>query len=280
METTLLSIKNRDEMIVVPTYHCKKAIVEKEENIKPDKKVRVKLICVFPKKRYLVAKSTVDDYYSLFGGVVEQVSTKNYFMSILETLEKEFWEESSNTIQIKFNERKIVYKSKIERQDQRQDQRQDHMMQVQEDCKEELPFIYVGSFYESDTIFTVIYVPKFTNDLIDLWKRQMRFSQERLLKRLFAGWNINLEQLFEVNRVYHQKIMKMKAQYSYMPKTIYNFICSKLINYYSFLEKSGIDILEEEEFFNTNLLWEWNTMDVNSIKQKLKDLSVKTGVQF
>lgn len=269
METSLsLPCKNQNEMMIVPTYQCKKPLQDKEDTLKT-KKLRVKLICAFPKKKYLVAKSTVEDYYSLFGGVVEQVQTKNYFLSILQTLEKEFWEETSHTISIDFNDRKIVY-----------DRPKFYYDPNGVSEKEELPFIYVGTFYEHDTVFTVIYIPKFSNDLIELWNRQMRVAQTKLLKKEFEGWNISIEKIFEVNRVYHQKLMRIKSQYSYMPKTIFNFICSKLEPYYNFLEKSGISMMSEDEFFEKSLLWEWNTMDVTVIQQKLKDLYTKTGVQI
>lgn len=265
----VLPCKTKDEMIVVPTTHCKKMTSEKDENVKPDKKFRVKLICVFQKKRYLVARSTVEDYSSLFGGVVDQVNTKNYFLSILETLEKEFWEESSHTIQIRFQDRKMVY------------QKPKYYYDPNGPFEsEELPFVYVGTFYEHDTIFTVIYVPKFSNDLIELWNRQIHSSQEALLRKLFSGWNVDIEKIFEVNRVFHQKLMRIKAQYSYMPKNLYNLICSRLTNYYNFLEKSGIDIMNEDKFFDSKYIWEWNTMDVDVIRQKLKDLYIKTGVQI
>jgi hypothetical protein len=258
------------DQTIVPTYQCKKIICkERDDNVKPDKKLRVKLICVFPKKKYLIAQTTVAEYYSLFGGVVNQVNTKNYFLSILETLEKEFWDETSHTVSIRFKDRKMIYKKPKYYYDP-----------SGESELEELPFVYVGTFHEHDTIFNVIYIPKFSNDLIELWNRQIYFAQESLLKRIFEGWNIQIEKIFEVNRVYHQKLMRIKSQYSYMPKTIYNFICSKLINYYHMLEKAGVNVIDEDEFFDPRIVWEWNTMDVMNIKQKLKDLYIKTGVQI
>jgi 8-oxo-dGTP pyrophosphatase MutT (NUDIX family) len=264
MESCLWSCKNKDETIV-PTS-CKKP--SEEENVK-GKKLRVKLICVFPKRKYLAAKTTVEDFHSLFGGVVNQVNQKNHFMSILQTLEREFWEETSHTISIHFNERKINY------------QRPKFYYDPAGPSEtEELPFIYVGTFFEYDTLFTVIYIPKFSNDLIELWNRQIRLSQEQLLTKLFEGWNISLDKLFEVNRVYHQKLMKIKAHYSYMPKTIFSFICSKLTNYYEILEKTGVEIMDEDQFFQKSLVWEWNTMDAKFIHQKIEDLFIKTGVQI
>jgi hypothetical protein len=270
MESSLslsLSCKNKDETIV-PTYHCKNQNQDGVYDTKA-KKLRVKLICVFPKRKYLVARTTVEDFHSLYGGVVNEVSSKNYFLSILENLEKEFWEETSNTISIRFTDRKIIYQKPKYYYDPNGPSE-----------SEELPFIYIGTFYEHDTVFTVIYIPKFSNDLIDLWNRQIRGSQEIILKRLFEGWNIGIDKIFEVNRVYHRKLMKMKTQYSYMPKAIFSFICSKLDNYYNFFEKSGVTVLDENDFFSKSVIWEWNTMDANLIKQKMADLFDKIGMQI
>jgi hypothetical protein len=217
----------------------------------------------------LVAKSTVDDFHSLFGGVIERINPKNYFLSVLDTLEKEFWEETSHTLNIQFEDRKIVY--------QKPNYYYDPDGPSEQEC---LPFVYIGSFHEHDTIFNVVHIPKISHDLLDLWNRYIKSSQENVMKSLFAGWNIDIEKLFEVNRVYHQKLMKMKTQYSYMPKPIFNFICGKLSNYYNFFEKKGIEILEEEEFFNSKNIWEWNTMNFETVRKKLEELCQKTGVQL
>lgn len=275
MDSCLLKQKN-SESTMVPTFYQSN---KREETVKPEKKIRVKLICILPQRFYLVAKSTVGDFHSLFGGVIERINPKNYFLSVLETLEKEFWEETSHTLSIKFEERKIIYQKPKNLYDP--EGPSDHESRSQDSSTEcSLPFVYIGSFHEHDTIFNVIHIPKINDNLLDMWNRDIKVSQETLMKNLFAGWNIDIEKLFEVNRVYHQKLMKMKTQYSYMPKPIFNFICAKLSNYYNFFEKKGIEILEEEEFFNSKNIWEWNTMNFETVRKKLEELCQKTGVQL
>jgi hypothetical protein len=253
---------------LVPTYTSKNSGKLNSESVNT-KKLRVKLIGVLPKKKYMVANTTVEDFQSLFGGVVDNVNPKNHFFSVLQALEKEFWEETSHTISINFQNRKLTY------------QRPKFYYDTNGPFEtEDLPFVYVGVFNEYDTIFVVIYIPKISNDLIDLWNRQIRISQERLMKKIFEGWNITTDKVFEVNRVYHKKLMRIKSQYSYMPKTIYTFICSKLEHYYHFLEKTGIQMIDELDFFDKSVMWEWNTMNSTNVKTKINDLLIKTGVQI
>jgi hypothetical protein len=251
---------------MVPTYHTNhgKNEIDKTDNTK-SKKVRVKLICVFPKWKYLVAKTTVEEYHSLFGGVIKQISQMNYFTSILNSLEKEFNEETSGTVMLNFIKRKLIYKLP-----------KFYMNKME---TEEVPFTYVGTFCEMDTIFTLIYIPKLSVEVIDLWNRQMRQAQENLLRQLFDGWKIEIEKIFEVNRIYHKKLMKIKSNYSYIPKPIFNFICTRLVDYHHMLEKSGIELMDEDMFFDDKIVWEWNTMNSQMIKNKVRDLFNKTGVQ-
>lgn len=252
---------------IVPTYHThhSKAEVNTNEPLIRTKKIRSKLICIFPKWKYLVSRTTVEEYHSLFGGVIDQINQKNHFSSILTSLEKEFHEETSETIKINFQMRKLIYHSpKFYTSD----------LEIVE-----IPFIYIGTFCESDTIFTVIYIPKISNDVIELWNKQIRQTQENLLRKLFEGWKIDLEKIFEVNRIYHKKLMRIKSQYSYMSKPMFNFICSRLVNYHHVLEKTGVELMDEDKFFDMTMVWEWNTMNYQTIKTKIKDLFQKTGVQ-
>ena len=263
----------------VPTYHMKFENINVQRSKGPigqgvsqandislkTKKLRVKLICVLSKWKYMVAKTTVEDYHSLFGGVVDQIACKNnHFMSILTTLEKEFQEETCSTIKISFQKRRLSFQNNKSYVDK---------------TEEEIPFIYIGTFYESDTIFTVIYIPKITNDVVELWNKQIRQAQETLLRKLFEGWKIDIEKIFEVNRVFHRKLMKIKTQYSYISKPVFNFICSRLTDYHHFLEKTGIEFSDENNFFDKKIVWEWNTMNAQMVKNKVKDLFEKTGVQ-
>jgi hypothetical protein len=253
---------------IVPTYHSNHVKEEKTLKEKSDpktKKLRVKLICVFPKWKYLVAKTTVEEYHSLFGGVIDQISPMNYFTSILASLEKEFNEETSDTVSINFVKRKLIYRLP--------------KFYMNKSETEEIPFIYVGTFCELDTIFTIIYVPKISIDVLDLWNKQIRQTQEMLLKKLFDGWKMDLDKIFEVNRIYHKKLMKIKSQYNYIPKPIFNFICSRLTDYHHMLEKTGMEMIDEDSFFDKSIVWEWNTMNSSMIKNKVRDLFNKTGVQ-
>jgi hypothetical protein len=225
-----------------------------------NKKVRVKLICVFPKWRYLCANTTVQDYHSLFGGVVDNINNKNHFASILCSLEKEFNEETSGSIHLNFQKRKFTFRD------------MDLNMQ-------ELSFVYIGTFHEFDTIFTVIYIPKITNEIILNWNLEIKKSQENLLRTIFKGWNLNLDQIFMINRIYHQKSMKIQAPHYSISKPMFNLICSKLKEYHVFLEKTGVTIMNEEEFFDQVSVWEWNTMESDNVRIKIHDLFMKTGVQ-
>jgi len=250
---------------VIPTYHTnhhKEQMKEKNEN--KNKKLRVKLICVFQKWKYLVAKTTVEEYHSLFGGVIDQISPMNYFTSILSSLEKEFNEETSGTVVLNFVKRKLIYKLP--------------KFYMNKTDTEEVPFTYVGTFCEMDTIFTVIYIPKLSVDVIDLWNKQIRETQETLLKKLFEGWKIDLEKIFEVNRIYHKRLMKIKTNYTYISKPIFNFICARLSEHHNMLEKTGMDLIEEDTFYNKDIVWEWNTMNSQMIRIKVRDLFNKTGV--
>jgi hypothetical protein len=252
--------------LMVPTYHTNHGKNMKENNdLSKTKKLRVKLICVFPKWKYLVAKTTVEEYHSLFGGVIDQISPLNYFTSILTSLEKEFHEETSETLTLNFTKRKLIYKLP--------------KFYMNKTETEEIPFTYVGTFCEMDTIFTLIYIPKLSIDVIDLWNKQMRGSQEALLRKLFDGWKIELDKIFEVNRIYHRKLMNIKSHYTYIPKPIFNFICARLGDHHHMLEKVGMELIEEESFFDSKIVWEWNTMNAQMIKNKVRDLFNKTGVQ-
>lgn len=250
---------------MVPTYHTNHGKNMKEKESSKTKKLRVKLICVFPKWKYLVAKTTVEDYHSLFGGVIDQISPLNYFTSILTSLEKEFHEETSGTLTLNFTKRKLIYKLP--------------KFYMNKSETEEIPFTYVGTFCEMDTIFTLIYIPKLSIDVIELWNKQMRVSQENLLRSLFDGWKIELDKIFEVNRIYHRKLMNIKSQYTYIPKPIFNFICARLSDYHHMLEKVGMELMDEDLFFDNKIVWEWNTMNAQMIKNKVRDLFNKTGVQ-
>jgi hypothetical protein len=251
---------------MVPTYHTNhgKNIKETSDSSKV-KKLRVKLICVFPKWKYLVAKTTVEDYHSLFGGVIDQISPLNYFTSILTSLEKEFHEETSGVLTLNFVKRKLIYKLP--------------KFYMNKSETEEIPFTYVGTFCEMDTIFTLIYIPKLSLDVVDLWNKQIRNSQEILLRTLFDGWKIDIEKIFEVNRIFHRKLMNIKSNYTYIPKPIFNFICNRLSDYHHMLEKVGMELIDEDSFFNQEIVWEWNTMNAQMIKNKVRDLFNKTGVQ-
>jgi hypothetical protein len=253
---------------IVPTYHTnhiKEDKVSKDKNDTKGRKLRVKLICVFPKWKYLVAKTTVEEYHSLFGGVVDQISPMNYFTSILASLEKEFNEETSGSVMLNFVKRKVIYKLP--------------KFYMNKSETEEVPFTYVGTFCEMDTIFTVIYIPKISIDVIELWNKQIRQSQENLLSKLFDGWKIDLEKIFEVNRVYHRKLMKIKSPYTYIPKPIFNFICARLTDYHHMLEKSGMELIDEDTFYDKKIVWEWNMIHSAPIRNKVRDLFNKTGVQ-
>lgn len=250
---------------VIPTYHTNhpKEITKEKDELK-NKKLRVKLICVFSKWRYLVAKTTVEEYHSLFGGVIDQISPMNYFTSILSSLEKEFNEETSGTVTLNFVKRKLIYRLP--------------KFYMNKSETEEIPFTYVGTFCEMDTIFTVIYVPKLSMDVFELWNKQIRGTQESLLKKLFEGWKIDLEKIFEVNRIYHKKLMKIKSNHMYIPKPIFNFICARLADYHHMLEKTGMELIDEETFYDKRIVWEWNTMNSQMIYGKVHDLFNKTGV--
>jgi hypothetical protein len=250
---------------VIPTYHTTHTKDKKPEEDVKNKKLRVKLICVFPKWKYLVAKTTVEDYHSLFGGVVDQINPKNHFMSILNTLEKEFNEETSGTIHINFQKRNFGYqKSKYA------DNGTSEL--------EEIPFTYIGTFYENDTFFIVIYIPKISNDVFEVWNKMIHHSQETLMKKLFYGWKIELPKLFEINRIYHKRLMKIKTNYQNIPKPVFTFMCSKLSEYHHWFEKEGLVVLDEDSFFEKSLIWEWNTMNSSIIKTKVHDLFEKIGV--
>jgi len=230
--------KTKSNSKMVPTYHTNHGKIMKETtDSSKTKKVRVKLICVFPKWRYLVAKTTVGEYHSLFGGVIDQISPLNYFTSILTSLEKEFHEETSETLTLNFTKRKLIYKLP--------------KFYMNKTETEEIPFTYVGTFCEMDTIFTLIYIPKLAVDVIDLWNKQMRMSQENILRTLFDGWKIDLEKIFEVNRIYHRKLMNIKSHYTYIPKPIFNFICARLIDHHHMLEKTGMELMDEDLFFDS-----------------------------
>ena len=259
---------------IVPTYHLNH---QKEEptisnkkfsdsdSVLKNKKIRVKLICVLPNWKYMVAKTTVQDYQSLFGGVIDQMTPKNHFASILTTLEREFHEETTRVLEISFMKRKFIY------------YRKDYFLNCQM-MMEEIPFTYIGIFYEADTIFTVIYIPKISNDILNYWNNQIKEAQENIFRKTFDGWNIDLEKIIEVNRLYHQRLMKIKSNYSALSKQVFGFICSKLGEHHHLLEKAGVDFLEEEEFYHSNKIWEWNTMNAIQIKTKIKSLFEKVGI--
>jgi hypothetical protein len=258
---------------IVPTYHLnhQKGETAIESNKKfsdsllKSKKVRVKLICVLPDWKYMVAKTTVEDYLSLFGGVVDQIVNKNHFSSILTTLEREFYEETTKVVEISFQKRKFFYYTK------------DYFLN--QSMIEEIPFTYIGIFYEMDTIFTVIYIPKFHPGILSYWNHKIKEVQENILKKTFEGWNIPIEKIKEVNKLYHQRLMRIKSNYSAVSKQVFGFICSKLGDHHHLLEKAGIDFLEENEFYKSDKIWEWTTMNVNQIKSKIKSLFEKVGVQ-
>lgn len=260
---------------IVPTYHLnqKKDDPEITNNNKKfsdsalkNKKIRVKLICVLPNWKYMVAKTTVQDYLSLFGGVVDQITHKNHFASILTTLEREFHEETTKVLELSFMKRKFIY------------YRKDYFLNSQM-MIEEVPFTYIGIFYEADTIFTVIYIPKITDGVLNFWNDQIKEAQESIFRKTFEGWNIDLEKIIEVNKLYHQRLMRIKSHYSSLSKQVFGFICSKLGEHHHLLEKAGVDFIEEEEFYKQNKIWEWNTMNANNIKGKIKSLFEKVGVQ-
>jgi len=254
---------------VVPTYHTTQLSTQSTKTLEEEnknKKLRVKLICVLPKWKYIVARTTVEEYHSLFGGVVNQVNPKNHFHSILTCLEKEFNEETSGVISINFQKRNFTF------------QKSKYADNGNSDF-EEIPFTYIGSFYEMDTFFVIVYIPKLFIDIVDTWNRIIHHAQESLMKKLFSGWKIEIDKLFEINRVYHKKLMRIKSSYQYLPKPVFTFICSKLSDYHNVLEKEGVDILDENSFFEKKVLWEWNTMNSNIIKTKIKDLFEKIGIR-
>jgi hypothetical protein len=248
------------DKIVPTTFYQKIPVVENVEDSPRSKKVRVKLICVFPRWNYLCAKTTVEDYHSLFGGVVDNINNKNHFTSILCSLEKEFNEETSGSIHLNFQKRKFTFR--------------DHTLNIQE-----LSFVYIGTFHEFDTIFTVIYIPKIPNEIIINWNQEIKKAQEALIKTIFKGWDIDIDQIFEINRMFHQRLMRIYTPHHYISKPIYNFICSKLKEYHGFLEKTGVDIMNEPDFFKQTSVWEWNTMNSETVRMKIHDLFLKTGVQ-
>jgi hypothetical protein len=45
------------------------------------------------------------------------------------------------------------------------------------------------------------------------------------------------------------------------------------------LEKAGMELIDEESFFDNKIVWEWNVMNAQMIKNKVRDLFNKTGVQ-
>lgn len=251
---------------VIPTYHTTHTKNKLEDDDNKNKKLRVKLICVLPKWRYLVAKTTVEEYHSLFGGVVTEINPKNHFHSILTCLEKEFNEETSGSISINFQKRNFTY------------QKSKYADNGTSDF-EEIPFTYIGSFYETDTFFVIVYIPKLFMDIKETWNKMIYQAQESLLKKLFTGWKIEIDKIFEINRVYHKKLMRIKANYQYLPKPVFTFICSKLSDYHNFLEKEGVEIMDENSFFEKKLIWEWNTMNSNIIKTKIHDLFEKIGIR-
>jgi hypothetical protein len=262
------SVNSNKKNMMVPTYlmnNKKEDNTKKSESVIRTKKFRVKLICVLPQWKYMVAKTTVEDYLSLFGGVVDQLINKNHFSSILTTLEREFSEETTKVLEINFNKRKFIY------------YRKDYFLNQL--LIEEIPFSYIGIFYEGDTIFTVIYIPKIPNDILEFWNAQIKEAQEGILKKIFEGWKIDMDKILEVNRLYHQRLMRIKSNYSPLSKQVFGFICSKLANYYHLLEKSGIEFLEEDQFYSAKNIWEWNTMNSINIKTKIKSLFEKVGVQ-
>jgi hypothetical protein len=259
---------------MVPTYHLnhQKSETAIESNNKKfsdslvkSKKVRVKLICVLPDWKYMVAKTTVEDYLSLFGGVVDQIVNKNHFSSILTTLEREFYEETTKVVEISFQKRKFSYYNK------------DYFLN--QSVIEEIPFTYIGIFYEMDTIFTVIYIPKFHSNVLNYWNQKIKEVQVNILKKTFEGWNIPIEKIIEVNKLYHQRLMRIKSNYSAVSKQVFGFICSKLGDHHHLLEKAGIDFLDENDFYKSDKIWEWTTMNVNHIKSKIKSLFEKVGIQ-
>ena len=99
------------------------------------------------------------------------------------------------------------------------------------------------------------------------------------MKKLFQGWKIEISKLFEINKVYHKKLMRIKTSYQYLPKPVFSFICSKLADYHNLLEKEGVDLVDETCFFAKSFLWEWNTMNSSLIQTKIHDLFEKIGIR-
>ena len=235
------------------------ADVTESEPVKT-KKIRVKLICVFPKWKYLCAKTTVEDYHSLFGGVLDNISGKNHFASILNCLEKEFNEETSGSVHLNFQKRKFTYRNGSP-------------------LVQELSFVYIGTFHEFDTIFTLIYIPKITPEIIMTWNFEIKKAQENLVRSIFKDVDIHIDQILLINRIFHQKLMRIPCPNYNISRPLFQFICSKLKEYHGFLEKTGVTIMNEDQFFDEHFVWEWNTMDPKLVQTKIHDLFLKTGVQ-
>jgi hypothetical protein len=221
---------------------------------KKKKKVRVKLVALIPEDKFFVATTKWEEY-SLLGGVIENLNEQkdqtNKFDNVLKSLEREVYEETSRVLNICFEHRYIS---------------------INNGYTIFLKFNYLGCFHENDTYMVLIYIPLFTEDVLQVIKSRIYEEQVQIFNEIFDN---RIDVIFG-----HNYIESMdKGDYSFVNKVINNAtkeLVNKIKDRYSknwfFLEKTGVKIITQKEFFDYNYLWEWKRLNPVRVKEQIYKL--------
>ncbi len=218
------------------------------------KKARVKLVAMIG-ENFFVATTKWEEY-SLLGGVIENVS-ENRFDNVLKSLEREVYEETSRVVNICFENKYIA---------------------INNGYTIYLKFRYLGCFQENDTYMVVIDVELFSEGILKVIEERIYEEQVQIFNEIFDN---RIDVIFG-----HKYVEAMdKGDYSFVSKVINNAtkeyvntkeLVNKIKDRYAknwfFLEKTGVKIITEKEFFDYKYLWEWKKLNPIKVKEQIYKL--------
>jgi hypothetical protein len=224
--------------------------MEHKRSKKKKRKFRVKLICMVQENKFLVASSKWSEY-SLLGGVIENFydfkDQHSRFDNIIKTLEREVYEETAGILNIVFEKQYISIKN---------------------GCTLFLPFHYMGCFQDSDTFLIFIYTPNFEESFVSIIDQNIKKEQNQIFNDIF-GIPVDFGIGHKIVEYMH------KNDYSFLKlnnSDVINNMKTKYEKNYYFLEKTGMKILDIQEFFTDNKLWEWKKLNKIFVKEQITKL--------
>jgi hypothetical protein len=223
--------------------------MENKRYKKKKRKFRVKLISMVQDKKFLVASSKWNDFYSLLGGVIENFydfkDQHSRFENIIKTLEREVYEETAGIITIVFDKQYISIKN---------------------GCTLFLTFHYMGCFQDNDTFLIFIYIPNFEDSYLDIIDKNIKKEQNQIFNDIF-GMPVDFGIGHKIIEYMH------KNDYSFLNNTyMINDIKTKYEKNCFFLEKTGMKILSINEFFSDQFIWEWKKLNKILVKEQISKL--------